>query len=158
MNKKFGFTLIELLAVILILGILRAIALPQYRRSIQRAEAANALINLRTIFDSAKRFKAANSHWPTSFTGLDVDLFDISSDGNMGDFQYTFGGTGTISACRLVNGSASNTFCLKAYYRKNTQRDVFTCQDQSGTGHKYQHLCSSLCPTPGSDGSECEIK
>ena len=116
MHKKNGFTLIEVLTVVLILGILTSVALPQYTKAVRRAEAANALINLRTIFDSAKRYKATHSAWPTAFNQLDVDLFDISADGNMGDFQYSFSNTndGTLSACRLKNDS-TDTYCVNAY-------------------------------------------
>lgn len=154
MNKKHGFTLIELLTVVVILGILTSIALPQYRKSIQRAEAANALINLKTIFDSAKRYKATHSAWPTSVGQLDVDLFNISSDGNMGEFQYTFNSAngGTASACRLVETSTDSAYCLHAYYRKNTVRDVFSCTYLS---EKYKPLCQSLGTC---SGSECTIE
>ena len=51
---KSGFTLIELLAVVLIIAILTSIAVPQYRRSVQRAQAMEMMTNLRTLFDSAK--------------------------------------------------------------------------------------------------------
>lgn len=142
MNKKFGFTLIELLTVVLILGILTSIALPQYRKSIQRAEAANALINLKTIFDAAKRYKSTHSAWPTSFNELDVSLFDISDTGVMGEFQYAFGTTsgGNVSACRVVTSGGS--FCLHAYYTLGNQRDVYTCTYSDD--NKYRSLCASL--------------
>ncbi|WP_428038694.1 type IV pilin protein, partial [Candidatus Avelusimicrobium faecicola] len=37
-NKK-GFTLVEILTVVLIVGVLSAVALPQYRRAVERSRA-----------------------------------------------------------------------------------------------------------------------
>ncbi|MBP3513359.1 MAG: prepilin-type N-terminal cleavage/methylation domain-containing protein [Elusimicrobiaceae bacterium] len=52
---KKGFTLIELLTVVLIVAILTAVGLPQYRKVVQKARAAEAESMMRSIYDSSER-------------------------------------------------------------------------------------------------------
>ncbi len=53
--KYRGFTLIELLAVVLIVGILTAVAVPQYKKSLERSRLTEATQMLPAIFDSRTR-------------------------------------------------------------------------------------------------------
>ena len=60
---KRAFTLIELLVVVLIIGILSAIALPQYQKSVERAKMAEAAINLRAIANANLIYYMTNGEY-----------------------------------------------------------------------------------------------
>ena len=61
-NKK-GFTLIELLVVVAIIGILAAIAIPQFAKYRQRAQDSAALSDLKTIQSSAEAYYSEYMHY-----------------------------------------------------------------------------------------------
>lgn len=83
MHRKKGFTLIELLVVVLIIGILAAIAFPQYQIAVLKSRTAEMLTNIRGFAEAHMRHKLATGQYPTSFYDLDITMpCTISADGN----------------------------------------------------------------------------
>ncbi len=72
-NRK-GFTLLEVLVVVLIIGILGAIALPQYTVSVERARVTSNMSVLKPIYDSALQYYSFNDEFPDSLKKLPVSL------------------------------------------------------------------------------------
>ena len=75
-NKKRGFTLIEILVVVLIIGVLAAIALPSYMRSVERSRAAGPMTNLGSIAKAQNRQRLATMHYTDNVGNLDISLKD----------------------------------------------------------------------------------
>ena len=71
---KQGFTLIELLVVVLIIGILSAIALPQYEKAVEKSKATQALTLLKAISQAVDTYYLENGTWPTTFDDLSFQL------------------------------------------------------------------------------------
>lgn len=71
-----AFTLIELLVVVLIIGILAAVALPQYQKAVEKSKSAQVLTLLTTLGKATNVFQIENGRGPISFAELDIQIPD----------------------------------------------------------------------------------
>ncbi len=74
MKNKQAFTLIELLVVVLIIGILAAVALPQYQNAVLKSRFTQLRAFGDAIHKAAVAYYLANGHYPLRFDELSVDL------------------------------------------------------------------------------------
>ena len=72
MNNNKGFTLVELLVVVLIIGILAAMAMPAYFKAVERARASEADTLIGTVVNAQQRYKMKTGKFATKWTSLDV--------------------------------------------------------------------------------------
>ena len=77
MNK--GFTLIELLVVVLIIGILSAVALPQYTKAVEKSRATEAITLLGNLANAEEIYKMSTGSYTTDLSLLDIQLPGVGS-------------------------------------------------------------------------------
>ena len=123
---KKGFTLIEMLVVVLIIGILASIALPQYQKIIAKSKSAQMYEAVSSLAKSAQTFYLVQGSWPATFDSLDINYPNLSDE--------------TTSLCDIdINGTFSS---------KRNNDFIFTISARSTTSFHFNSISVFLADGP----------
>ena len=154
-DKNAGFTLIELLVVVLIIGILAAVALPQYEKAVMKSRMSSLWPILKSIKDAQEVYYLVNGKYTDNLSNLDIVIprGDVRSNFAAGQEDY---GNGTCidNLSSPINASGWNVYggvgsncghnllpcAFTVYFDHSDQPGVIKC---SGTDPK----CASICKT-----------
>ena len=164
MNNKKGFTLIELLVVVLIIGILAAMAMPQYFKAVERSRMTEADTLLGSIAQAQRRKFLQRNSFTTNYKGLDVSPKDSNgttyytkgnpaTGANGNGFAVVLSGTGftdgrATATRHAASGPLQYQYSLVRYY----QGDNVTCNGINAAG---QELCADFCGIDNPTASCC---
>jgi len=111
-----GFTLIELMIVVAIIGLLAAVAIPAFEKSVRRSKTSEATINLRRIYDGA-------------VTSYQSEQVDRSGQGLPPKFPDGIGDTPGENACCQANDRGQCPADSRAFVRPTWQELQFSVDD-----------------------------
>ena len=164
MNNQKAFTLIELLVVVLIIGILAAVAAPQYQIAVEKAHAAEAITQIRALANAEQAYYLANGEYTDDFSVLDIDFPGTSAtdepvmkqkhwDLKLNDIKTLH----TISARRMGTGFALNDGRYYIVYDLSTNQLFCAAYnyDEKATKICKKFGTAQTCPAGGANNAVC---
>lgn len=98
-RKEEGFTLVELMVVVLIIGILVAIAIPVFNSAKANAQKKSCFANQRTLEGAAQTYAASNDGTIPSVANLVPTYIKVLPACPGGGQAYSLNASGTVADC-----------------------------------------------------------
>ena len=155
-NTRRGFTLIELLVVVLIVGILTAVAVPQYRKAVLKSRFSTLMPLAKNLWEGNEIYYLNNGMYADSTDELDVSA---PADSHV---QATVGDEEQHQYVRVSNPDLPNRITIYQKHSPNFPEEThcealldddlanWLCKDSlQGTfvGNKYGYAVYTLSPT-----------
>ncbi len=144
---KEGFTLIELLVVVLIIGILAAVALPQYQFAVMKSRYATLKSLVQAIAHAQEIYYLEHGTYANDFTKLDVSMPGGKDEENSTPQRYVYdwgnchmGGTGEQSIC-YHNDLQMQYHQNLLHYRTHPGQSACVIINSTETTGSRQKLC-----------------
>ncbi len=134
MKKECGFTLIELLVVVLIIGILAAVALPQYERAVEKSRAVEAFTLLSSLQKAMEVYTLANGSCASSLDELDIQIPENT--------YYNY----VMSGCGLFARHPTKNLFFEFHPNISTWKGSQFCSAPV-SDDELNNLCKSLGPS-----------
>lgn len=109
-KKENGFTLIELMIAVLVVGILSAIAIPQYTKYMQKARRADMQAVLSEVMVKQQQFLMTQRRYTSTFADLGISVPDSVSNYYTGYTTITVNGL-SYSVSATPSSSQSSDEC-----------------------------------------------
>lgn len=152
MPENNGFTLIELLVVVLIIGILSAVALPQYQKAVMKARVSEFLPWYRNVREGRRLYilNTGNKDAPQDL-GLFMDMLGVGYyRARCATSQLTADG-----AC--VQGSTLWITAEKTLFMNNDEVNKTFCQSSRGGCITLSMAFSNVTPEQKTEGLYCLV-
>lgn len=150
--KEKGFTLIEILVVVLIIGVLAAIAMPKYQKAVYKSQYSTIKNLTNSIVQAEKLYYYANDSYTSNFNDLDISMPENKLNNSTSNkYFYPWGNCAVYDGYTLcihekanmeyqIYFSSSTKFCIVLGTSSETDMRSQICQVETGKTAPYNQL------------------